>query len=247
MIARVICIALLLIASGNAFADPGLTALSVTTAANGEQTYSLSIQILLVMTLLTLLPAGLMMMTSFTRIIIVLAILRQALGTQQTPTNQTLVGLALFLTLFVMAPVFEQAYSDSVAPYLDGHLPAQQALQKASNPFRHFMLNQTRESDLQLFADISGHDEMASPADVPFSLLVPAFITSELKTAFQIGFLIFIPFLVIDLVVASALMSMGMMMLSPLIISLPFKIMLFVLVDGWSLIIGTLAASFATS
>jgi len=247
MIVRITCIALLLLVCGNAFADPGLTALSVTTAANGEQTYSLSIQILLVMTLLTLLPAGLMMMTSFTRIIIVLAILRQALGTQQTPTNQTLVGLALFLTLFVMAPVFEQAYSDSVAPYLDGHLPAQQALQKASNPFRHFMLNQTRESDLQLFADISGHDEMATPDDVPFSLLVPAFITSELKTAFQIGFLIFIPFLVIDLVVASALMSMGMMMLSPLIISLPFKIMLFVLVDGWSLIIGTLAASFATS
>ena len=240
-------IVLLLLSTVSAQADPGLAAVSVTTAANGEQTYSLSIQILLVMTLLTLLPAGLMMMTSFTRIIIVLAILRQALGTQQTPTNQTMIGLALFLTLFVMAPVFDQAYTDSVTPYLDGQLPAQQALQQASEPFRSFMLNQTRESDLQLFADISSHSELSGPEDVPFSLLVPAFVTSELKTAFQIGFLIFIPFLVIDLVVASALMSMGMMMLSPLIISLPFKIMLFVLVDGWSLILGTLAASFGSA
>lgn len=225
-------------------AQPGMTALSVTTAPDGEQTYSLSIQILIFMTLLTLLPAGLMMMTSFTRIIIVLAILRQALGTQQTPTSQTLIGIALFLSFFIMAPVFDRVYQDAVRPYLDEEIGVQDALQKASDPFRKFMLAQTRSSDLELFAGISGKKDITTPESVPFSLLVPAFVTSELKTAFQIGFLIFIPFLVIDLVVASALMSMGMMMLSPLIISLPFKIMLFVLVDGWALIIGTLASSF---
>jgi flagellar biosynthetic protein FliP len=225
-------------------AQPGMTALSVTTAPDGEQTYSLSIQILIFMTLLTLLPAGLMMMTSFTRIIIVLAILRQALGTQQTPTSQTLIGIALFLSFFIMAPVFDRVYQDAVRPYLDEEIGVQDALQKASDPFRKFMLAKTRSSDLELFAGISGKKDITTPESVPFSLLVPAFVTSELKTAFQIGFLIFIPFLVIDLVVASALMSMGMMMLSPLIISLPFKIMLFVLVDGWALIIGTLASSF---
>ena len=184
------------------------------------------------------------MMTSFTRIIIVLAILRQALGTQQTPTSQTLIGIALFLSFFIMAPVFDRVYQDAARPYLDEEIGIQDALQKASDPFRTFMLAQTRSSDLELFAGISGAQDITTPESVPFSLLVPAFVTSELKTAFQIGFLIFIPFLVIDLVVASALMSMGMMMLSPLIISLPFKIMLFVLVDGWALIIGTLASSF---
>lgn len=229
-----------------ALAAPGLPAVTVTTAANGAQTYTLSIQILLIMTLLSLLPAGLLMMTAFTRIIIVLALLRQALGTMQTPTNQTLVGLALFLTLFVMAPVFDQAYKGAIEPYMNDQLTPEAAFEKATGPFKTFMLAQTRESDIQLFADISGKEQMDTPQSIPLSLLVPSFITSELKTAFQIGFLIFIPFLIIDLVVASILMAMGMMMLSPMIISLPFKIMLFVLVDGWALIMGTLAASFNT-
>ncbi|HFQ92019.1 MAG TPA: flagellar biosynthesis protein FliP [Chromatiales bacterium] len=235
---------LVVLPAGAVSADQGLTALTVTGGENGEQTYSLSIQILLLMTVLTLLPAALMMMTSFTRIIIVLAILRQALGTAQTPTTQTLIGLALFLTIFIMMPVFSDVYSNALEPYMDEKISAEEAMQTAVTPFRTFMLSQTRESDITMFSEISGGEEIASPEDVPFSLLVPAFVTSELKTAFQIGFLIFIPFLIIDLVVASVLMSMGMMMLSPLIISLPFKIMLFVLVDGWSLIMGTLASSF---
>lgn len=229
---------------GAAWAEPGLSAFSVTTSADGSQTYTLSIQILALMTALTLLPAALMMMTSFTRIIIVLAILRLALGTGQTPNNQILIGLALFLTLFVMAPVFERSYQDAVQPYMSGQLQAESALQKAVAPFKEFMLRQTREGDLALFTRLSGRDGVESEQDVPLTLLMPAFITSELKTAFQIGFLLFIPFLVIDLVVASVLMAMGMMMLSPLVISLPFKIMLFVLVDGWALVMGTLASSF---
>lgn len=237
-------ILMIVLPAGVASADQGLTALTVTGGENGEQTYSLSIQILLLMTVLTLLPAALMMMTSFTRIIIVLAILRQALGTAQTPTTQTLIGLALFLTIFIMMPVFSDVYSNALEPYMDEEMSAQEAMQTAVTPFRTFMLSQTRESDITMFSEISGEAEIATPDDIPFSLLVPAFVTSELKTAFQIGFLIFIPFLIIDLVVASILMSMGMMMLSPLIISLPFKIMLFVLVDGWSLIMGTLASSF---
>jgi len=240
----IIFMSLVIFPAGIVMADPGLTALSMTTNADGGQTYSLSIQMLALMTVLTLLPAALMMMTSFTRIIIVLAILRQAIGTAQTPTTQTLIGLALFLTIFVMAPVFDDTYQNAVKPYLDEDITLQDALKKASVPFRSFMLEQTRDSDLNLFANISGDKEYESYDDVPFSLLVPSFVTSELKTAFQIGFLIFIPFLIIDLVVASVLMSMGMMMLSPLIISLPFKIMLFVLVDGWALILGTLASSF---
>jgi len=238
-----ICILLLLPVS-TVSAEQGLTALTVTGGANGEQTYSLSIQILLLMTVLTLLPAGLMMMTSFTRIIIVLAILRQALGTAQTPTTQTLIGLALFLTIFIMMPVFNDVYNNALEPYVEEEMTAQEAMQTAVVPFRSFMISQTRDSDINMFSQITGEDNIQSPEEVPFSLLVPAFVTSELKTAFQIGFLIFIPFLIIDLVVASILMSMGMMMLSPLIISLPFKIMLFVLVDGWSLILGTLASSF---
>lgn len=235
----------LLIASGAAIAaEPGMAALTVATAANGEQTYTLSLQILALMTVLTLLPAALLMMTSFTRIIIVLAILRQALGTAQTPTTQTLIGLALFLTAFVMTPVFSDVYTNSVEPYMKNEISLSDAVVKASAPLRTFMTAQTRSADINLFYQISGQESPQSYDDVQFSYLVPAFVTSELKTAFQIGFLIFIPFLIIDLVVASVLMSMGMMMLSPLIISLPFKIMLFVLVDGWSLIIGTLASSF---
>ena len=228
----------------SAFAVPGLTALTVTPAANGGETYTVTIQILAMMTVLSLLPAALIMTTSFTRIIIVLSILRQALGTAQTPSNQILLGLALFLTFFIMAPIFETAYNNGVKPYLDEQMSSEVAFEKASAPFYDFMLNQTRESDLAMFAEISGQGKLDPNKRVPFSLLLPSFVTSELKTAFQIGFLIFIPFLIIDIVVASVLMSMGMMMLSPMIISLPFKLMLFVLIDGWSLIMGTLASSF---
>jgi len=228
----------------SALAVPGLTALTVTPAANGGETYTVTIQILAMMTVLSLLPAALIMTTSFTRIIIVLSILRQALGTAQTPSNQILLGLALFLTFFIMAPVFETAYNNGVKPYLDEQMSSEVAFEKASAPFYDFMLNQTRESDLAMFAEISGQGKLDPNKRVPFSLLLPSFVTSELKTAFQIGFLIFIPFLIIDIVVASVLMSMGMMMLSPMIISLPFKLMLFVLIDGWSLIMGTLASSF---
>jgi flagellar biosynthetic protein FliP len=244
MIRLILALLIACVPCGAAWAEPGLAAVSVTTAADGTQTYSLSLQILALMTVMSMLPAGLMMMTSFTRIIIVLAILRQALGTVQTPSTQILIGLALFLTVFIMMPVFNEAYRTGVTPYLNEEISLQEALEQGSRPFREFMLHQTRDSDISLFAEISGNNEIESREDVPFSLLMPAFVTSELKTAFQIGFLIFIPFLIIDLVVASVLMSMGMMMLSPLIISLPFKIMLFVLVDGWSLILGTLASSF---
>ena len=210
----------------------------------GEQTYSLSIQVLALMTALTVLPALVLSMTAFTRIVIVLAILRQALGTPQTPPNQVLIGLSLFLTLFVMTPVMTRAYDNAVVPYMAGQQDARTAASNALVPLKDFMLDQVRQSDLALFTELSGHEPYDSPQDVPLTVLIPSFITSELKTAFQIGFLIFIPFLVIDLVVASVLMSMGMMMLSPMLISLPFKIMLFVLVDGWSLLVGTLAGSF---
>jgi flagellar biosynthetic protein FliP len=218
---------------------------AVLVAEDGSgQTYSLSIQVLALMTALTLIPALLLSMTAFTRIIIVLAILRQALGTPQTPPNQVLVGLGLFLTLFVMTPVATEAYEQAVVPYLAGEAEALPAARRALDPLRAFMFNQIRETDLALFAELAGDEAYEDPDDIPLSVLAPSFITSELKTAFQIGFLIFIPFLIIDLVVASVLMSMGMMMLSPMLISLPFKIMLFVMVDGWSLLIGTLAASF---
>jgi flagellar biosynthetic protein FliP len=193
---------------------------------------------------LTLLPSMLMMMTSFTRIIIVFSILRQALGLQQTPSNQVMVGLALFLSLFIMTPVFEEANRTGLQPYLAEEITPVEAAQAALVPFREFMLSQTREDDLALFLQISRSEKPDTVDDVSFFVLAPAFVTSELKTAFQIGFLLFIPFLVIDLVVASVLMSMGMMMLSPIIISLPFKLMLFVLVDGWAMVIGSLAGSF---
>ena len=226
------------------YAETGLQAITVTTAPSGEQSYSVSIQILILMTVLTLLPAALMMMTSFTRIIIVLSILRQALGLMQAPSSQTLIGLSLFLTFFIMAPVFDRINSEALQPYLNEKMNIQSAAEAAGKPLRQFMFGQTRESDIMTFSQIAGYEKFATHAEVPFSVLVPAFVTSELKTAFQIGFLLFIPFLIIDLVVASVLMSMGMMMLSPMVISLPFKIMLFVLVDGWNLIIGTLASSF---
>jgi flagellar biosynthetic protein FliP len=226
------------------FAAPGIEALTVTTNQQGGQSYSVTIQILALMTMLTLLPALLLTMTSFTRIMIVLSLLRQALGTGQAPSNQVLLGLSLFLTIFIMMPVLEKVNTDAVQPYLEEKIDVSTALTKASEPFRQFMLKQTREADLELFIRISGKSELNSVEDVPFSLLLPAYVTSELKTAFQISYLIFLPFLIIDLVVASVLMSMGMMMLSPMIVSLPFKIMLFVLADGWSLIMEMLAASF---
>ncbi|MFB4204181.1 flagellar type III secretion system pore protein FliP [Arhodomonas sp. KWT2] len=221
----------------------GMPALTMEQTADGEQ-WSLSLQVLALMTLLTLLPAIVLMMTAFTRIIVVLAILRTAIGTQSTPSNQVLVGLAFFLTLFVMQPVFQQINSQALQPYMADELGPVEAMQTAVKPLRGFMLAQTREQDLSMFLNISGEGQVEGPEAVPLTVLVPAFVTSELKTAFQIGFILFLPFLVIDLVVASTLMSMGMLMLSPMIISLPFKIMLFVLVDGWSMIMGTLARSF---
>ena len=241
---RWITLLLFMLPLGTTLAAPGLPALSIETGSNGSQDYTLSIQALVLMTVLTLLPTLLLAMTSFTRIIVVLAILRTALGTQQTPSNQILIGLALFLSIFIMQPVFDRVYDTAISPYLNDQISADDALVKAEIPMRDFMLKQTRESDMALFLNLSGKDEIDSPASVPFNVLMPAFLTSELKTAFQIGFLLFIPFLIIDLVVASVLMAMGMMMLSPMIISLPFKLMLFVLVDGWSLVLGTLAGSF---
>ena len=229
---------------GSLPAIPGLPALTVKTNPNGTQEYTVTLQILAIMTALTFLPAILMMMTSFTRIIIVFSILRQALGLQQSPSNQILIGLALFLTLFIMQPVLNKVNQDALQPYINQQIGAQEALAKTAAPFHSFMLAQTRESDIALFVGIAKHPPIAVPEETPFNILVPAFIISELKTAFQIGFIIFIPFLVIDIVVSSVLMAMGMMMLSPLIISLPFKIMLFVLVDGWAMIVGTLAASY---
>jgi len=226
-----------------ALAAPGIPALSVHSSAGG-QTYTLTIQLLALMTAITLLPAALLMMTAFTRIVIVLAIVRQAIGAGQAPPNQVIVGLALFLTLFVMSPVIERIRADAVDPYMAGTIDGTAALERGVVPLKTFMLEQTRESDIATFVRIAGGKGFDTPKDVPLTILAPAFMTSELKTAFQIGFLLFIPFVIIDLVVASVLMSMGMMMLSPVLISLPFKIMLFVLVDGWALLMGSLAASF---
>ena len=223
---------------------PGVPAFTMTPRADGGEDYTVTIQILAVMTALTLLPAFLLMMTSFARIIIVFAILRQALGLQQTPSNQILLGLALFLTIFIMRPVFETVNVNALQPYMQEQITAVQAVDRAIVPIHQFMRAQTRESDIDMFVRISDSEPVTDISDLPFFVLAPAFLTSELKTAFQIGFLLFIPFLVIDLVVASVLMAMGMVMLSPIIISLPFKIMLFVLVDGWAMVIGSLAASY---
>lgn len=244
---RLLMVLLMLLFPAAAQAAGELELLKVTPAEDGSQTWTLTIQVLALMTVLTLLPSILLMFTSFTRIIVVLAILRQALGTGTTPSNQVLIGLALFLTLFVMMPVVTELYEDAVEPYLNEEMALPEALQTGIAPLHRFMRHQVRESDLALFASLGGYDEgFNEPADVPLTVLIPAFLTSELKTAFQIGFLIFIPFVIIDLAVASVLMSMGMIMLSPMIVSLPFKLMLFVLIDGWSLIMGTLAASFYT-
>jgi flagellar biosynthetic protein FliP len=212
----------------------------------GEAPLSLSLQVLIIMGLLTILPGILLMMTSFTRIIIVLAILRQALGLQQTPPNQVLIGLSLFLSFFIMAPTISQVNQAAIQPYAEGRIGATEMIATGGQSLHAFMLKQTRMKDISMFSDIAKTGPYANPADVPFSVLLPAFVTSELKTAFQIGFLIFLPFIVIDLVVATVLMSLGMMMLSPTIISLPFKLLLFVLVDGWALTMGSLANSFVS-
>ncbi len=222
----------------------GLPAFTSTPTPGGGQNYSISLQTLLLLTALTFLPAALLMMTGFTRIIIVLSLLRQALGTQSSPPNQVLVGLALFLTFFVMGPVFDRIHEDAYQPYTEDKITMAQALDKGAAPLKAFMMKQTREPDLALFVKLSGGPLLNGPEDVPLRILVPAFVTSELKTAFQIGFTVFIPFLIIDMVVASVLMSMGMMMVSPALVALPFKIMLFVLVDGWHMLIGSLAESF---
>jgi flagellar biosynthetic protein FliP len=239
-----ITVGLIVFAPEAVWAQQGLPAIVIESIEGGGESWSLSLQALVLMTTLTLLPSVLLLMTSFTRITIVLGILRTAMGTSQTPSNQVLIGLALFLTMFVMRPVFIQINEEAVKPFLAETISAEEAIRSASIPFRSFMMQQTRDNDLQLFIDISASAPPTSMDDVSYWILLPAFVTSELKTAFQIGFLLFIPFLIIDLVVASVLMSMGMMMLSPLIISLPFKLMLFVLVDGWNLVLGTLAGSF---
>lgn len=226
-----------------AAAAQGLPAL-VVTDGEGGQTWSLSLQILALMSALSVLPSLLLGMTAFTRIIIVLSLLRQALGTQQTPPNQVLVALALFITFFVMQPTLTELHATAIAPVLDGTLPQSEGLARAADLMRGFMLENTRQNDLAMFADLAGAGPFAEPAEVPFSVLLPAFLTSELKTAFQIGFLLFLPFLVIDIVIASILMALGMMMVSPVMVALPFKLLLFVLVDGWALTVGALAAGY---
>ncbi|MGY0581954.1 MAG: flagellar type III secretion system pore protein FliP [Paraglaciecola chathamensis] len=237
--------AVLLAVPSWAIAEPGIPALTMTENADGSQDYTMTLQVVAIMTALSLLPAFIMMMTSFTRIIIVLSILRQAIGLQQSPSNQILIGVSLFLSMFIMAPVFEKINETALQPYLNEQITSIQAYELAKEPLRGFMLAQTRVKDLETFVEIGGYEnQFQEPADVPMNILIPAFVTSELKTAFQIGFMLFIPFLILDLVVASILMAMGMMMLSPMIVSLPFKLMLFVLVDGWNLIFGTLANSF---
>jgi flagellar biosynthetic protein FliP len=226
-----------------AFADNGMPLINSLPAANGGQNYTLSLQTLILLTSLTFLPAAVLMMTGFTRII-VLSLLRQALGTQSAPPNQVMIGLALFLTFFVMSPVIDKIYLDAYQPLSENKITMQEALDKGSEPLKAFMMKQTREGDLALFVKMAQIEKIDTPEQVPLRVLVPAFMTSELKTAFQIGFAIFIPFLIIDMVVASVLMAMGMMMVSPSIVSLPFKLMLFVLVDGWQLLLGSLVQSF---
>ena len=232
--------------SGTVYAadDLGLSALKLTTNPDGSQEYSVTLQILIFMTALSFIPAAVIMMTSFTRIVVVLAILRQAFGLQQSPSNQVIIGLTLFMTLFIMAPVYNKINEQAIQPYIAETLTTVEAIDKAKVPLRAFMLEQTRVKDLATLADMAGIEEYDQPTDLPMTVIIPSFIISELKTAFQIGFILFIPFLIIDLVVASILMAMGMMMLSPMIVSLPFKLMLFVMIDGWNLVIGTIATSY---
>ena len=223
----------------------GLPALNVNT--NGNKTeYSLPLQILILMSALTILPSLILGMTSFTRIIIVMSILRQALGTQQTPPNQVIVAISLFLTFFIMSPTFTKIYNESATPYMSNELSAEEAIEKASKSIKNFMVKNTRKTDLLMFSELAGiNTKFENAEDIPFRIALPAFMTSELKTAFQIGFLIFLPFLVIDMVISSILMSLGMMMLSPMLIALPFKLLLFVLVDGWAMTVGSLVSTFS--
>ena len=240
--------------AGSAFAQngisnfaEGLPALKVESNGDSETTYSLSLQILALMTGLTLLPSIVLGATSFTRIIIVLSILRQAMGTQQTPPNQVLIAIALFLTFFIMTPTLTEINKIALDPYLEGELPAKTALSKGSNTLKEFLVKNTRENDLSMFTDLIGNEGYHDHEDIPLTVILPAFITSELKTAFQIGFLLFLPFLVIDMVIASILMSLGMMMLSPMLVALPFKLLLFVLVDGWAMTVGSLVATYVSN
>ena len=225
--------------------NPGLEALTISESANGNKTYSLSLKILALMTALTILPSLVLGMTAFTRIIIVMSILRQALGTQQTPPNQILIAISLFLTFFVMAPTFDKIYSTVSGPYQSGEIDLNQAVQSGASELKKFMVRNTRNNDLNMFASMANVGKFENSEDVPFYIVLPAYMTSELKTAFQIGFLLFLPFLVIDMVVASILMSLGMMMLSPMLIALPFKLLLFVLVDGWTMTVGSLVGTFS--
>lgn len=226
-------------------APQGLEALTITEAANGTKTYSVSLKILALMTALTILPSLVLGMTAFTRIIIVMSILRQALGTQQTPPNQILVAISLFLTFFVMAPTFNKIYADVSEPYNNGNMNLTEAVESGGGELKKFMIKNTRKNDLLMFSQMANEGNFEDSSQVPFYIVLPAYITSELKTAFQIGFLLFLPFLVIDMVVASILMSLGMMMLSPMLIALPFKLLLFVLVDGWSMTVGSLVGTFS--
>ncbi|MEJ7138568.1 flagellar type III secretion system pore protein FliP [Amphibiibacter pelophylacis] len=236
--------ALLLALPGTALAQATLPLL--VGQSGGGTSYSVPIQTLLFFTALNFIPALLLLMSPFTRIVIVLSLTRQALGTQSAPPNQVIIGLALFLSFFVMGPTIDKVYQDAWKPYSDQTITFEEATARAQVPLRTFMIRQTRQSDMQLFLNLAKENPATAPEAVPFRVLVPAYVTSELKSAFQIAFVVFIPFLIIDLVVASVLMSLGMMMLSPVMVALPFKIMLFVLADGWNLLIGSLAASFAT-
>ena len=239
-----VAVALVVVALPASAQEAGLPLLIGQSA--GSTSYSVPVQTLLFFTALSFLPAVLLLMTSFTRIVIVLSLLRQALGTQAAPPNQVVVGLSLFLTFFVMGPTIDKVYADAYQPYATNKIAFEEALKRGESPVRDFMMKQTRQADVMLFAKLARIDPAVKTADVPFKVLVPAFVTSELKSAFQIGFLVFLPFLIIDMIVASVLMSLGMMMLSPVLIALPFKLMLFVLADGWNLLLGSLAASFVT-
>jgi len=237
---------LMLVVTGSAWAQQAAGLPLLTAQGPGGTSYSVPVQTLIFFTAMSFLPAVLLLMTGFTRIVIVLSLLRQALGTQAAPPNQVIIGLSLFLTFFVMSPTFDKVYEQAYAPYAAGTLAVDAALEQGAVPMREFMLKQTRQSDVQLFAKLAKLPPEVKGMDVPLRVLVPAFVTSELKSAFQIGFMIFIPFLIIDMIVASVLMSLGMMMLSPVLVALPFKLMLFVLADGWNLLLGSLAASFVT-
>jgi len=228
-----------------AFSQTGLPLLNINENPAGGTDYSLTLQVVILMTVLTLLPSLLIMMTSFVRIIIVMSLLRQAIGTAQTPPNIVLIGISLFLTFFIMSPILQTVYNDAAIPYIEEEILAEEAIDIALDPIRTFMITQTREDDLMIFSDIGEYDYDGVEENIPLTVLIPSFMTSELKTAFTIGFLIYIPFVIIDLIVASILMSMGMMMLSPMMISMPFKLMLFVLADGWILIMQSLTASFS--